>query len=91
MIRLKRLPALAAVGVLLTGCAQPEIPVQPIPPGPSPAEIADYAAAQAQNRRGQATGNADDVVQTLVSERLSVLMVRSWLCSRGRHLHGDGT
>ncbi|HEY2539508.1 MAG TPA: hypothetical protein VGI28_08440, partial [Stellaceae bacterium] len=27
----------------------------------SPAEITDYGAAQAQNRRGQATGNDDDV------------------------------
>jgi hypothetical protein len=69
MIRSKRPPALAALGVLLAGCAQPQIPIQPIPPGPSPAEIADYAAAQAQNRRGQATGNDDDIVQALDTSR----------------------
>jgi hypothetical protein len=68
MIRL-RPPVLAAVGILLAGCAQPQAPVQPLPPGPSPAEIADYAAAQAQNRRGQATGNDDDVVQALDASR----------------------
>jgi hypothetical protein len=69
MIRLKSPSALAAVGILLAGCAQPEVPAQPMPPGPSPAEIADYAAAQARNRRGQATGNEDDVVQALDTSR----------------------
>lgn len=65
MIRLKRPPGLAVVGIVLAGCAQSQVPVQPVPPGPSPAEIADYAAAQAQNRRGQVTGNNDDVVEAL--------------------------
>ena len=69
MITLKSPPALAAVGILLAGCAQPEVPAQPLLPGPSPAEIADYAAAQAQNRRGQATGNKDDVVQAIDTSR----------------------
>jgi hypothetical protein len=69
MIRPKRPLALATVGLLLAACAQPQAPVQPLPPGPSPAEIADYAAAQAQNRRGQATGNADDVAQALDTSR----------------------
>ncbi len=69
MIRPKRPPALAVVGILLAGCAQPQVPVQPLPPGPSPAEIADYAATQAQNRRGQATGNDDDIAQALYSSR----------------------
>jgi hypothetical protein len=68
MIRSKKPAALAVVGVL-AACAQPQVPVVPIPPGPSPAEIADYAAAQAQNRRGQATGNADDIALTLYSSR----------------------
>jgi hypothetical protein len=68
MIRSKKPAALAVVGVL-AACAQPQVPVEPIPPGPSPAEIADYAAAQAQNRRGQATGNDDDIAQTLYSSR----------------------
>jgi hypothetical protein len=68
MIRSKKPAALAVVGVL-AACAQPQVPVVPIPPGPSPAEIADYAAAQAQNRRGQATGNDDDIAQTLYSSR----------------------
>ena len=69
MIRPKRPPALATVGLLLAACAQSQAPIQPLPPGPSPAEIADYAAAQAQNRRGQASGNADDVAQALDTSR----------------------
>jgi hypothetical protein len=69
MTRSKKPAALASLGVLLVACAQPQAPVQPVPPGPSPAEIADYAAAQAQNRRGQATGNDDDVVQALETSR----------------------
>jgi hypothetical protein len=69
MIRPKRPLGLAIVGILLAGCAQPQAPVQPVPPGPSPAEIADYAAAQAQNRRGQAIGNNDDIAQALYSFR----------------------
>ena len=69
MIRPKRPLALATVGLLLAACAQPQAPVQPLSPGPSPAEIADYAAAQAQNRHGQATGNADDVAQALDTSR----------------------
>jgi hypothetical protein len=68
MIRSKKAAPLAIVGVL-AACAQPQVAVEPIPPGPSPAEIADYAAAQAQNRRGQATGNDDDIAQTLYSSR----------------------
>jgi hypothetical protein len=69
MIRPKRPLGLAIVGILLAGCAQPQAPVQPVPPGPSPAEIADYAAAQAQNRRGHAIGNNDDIAQALYSFR----------------------
>ena len=49
------LPAAAACA-LLAGCAQPT-PVQPLPPGPTPAEVADYARAQAQYRSGLASGN----------------------------------
>ena len=51
------LPAAAACA-LLAGCAQPT-PVQPLPPGPTPAEVADYARAQAHYRSGLASGNGD--------------------------------
>src|SRR5437764_1391579 len=58
-------PALkgAAACALLAACAQPATPVQPLPPGPTPEEVADYARAQAQYRSGQASGNGDLVMQ----------------------------
>jgi hypothetical protein len=51
----------AAACALLAGCAQPPPPVQALPPGPTPAEVIDYATAQAQYRAGEASGN-DEVV-----------------------------
>jgi hypothetical protein len=42
---------------LLTACAQPPPPVQALPPGPTPAEVTDYATAQAQYRAAQTSGN----------------------------------
>jgi hypothetical protein len=39
----------------------PEQSVKPIPPGPSAAELADYAIAQTQYRYGLATGDADAI------------------------------
>ena len=57
-------PALiAAACVLLAACAQPATPVQALPPGATPEEVADYARAQAQYRSGLASGNDDLVVQ----------------------------
>ena len=56
--------ALPAVGAcaLLAACAQPT-PVQPLPPGPTPGEVADYARAQAHYRSGLASGNDDLVIK----------------------------
>ena len=51
----------AAAGALLAGCAQPPPPVQALPPGPTPAEVIDYATAQAQYRAAKASGNGDVV------------------------------
>ena len=47
---------------LFAGCAQPPPPVQALPPGPTPAEVIDYATAQAQYRAGKASGNSDVVM-----------------------------
>jgi hypothetical protein len=51
----------AAACALLSACAQPPPPVQALPPGPTPAEVTDYAIAQAQYRAATASGNADVV------------------------------
>ena len=51
--------AIVAAFVLLAACAP--VPVQPIPPGPTPGEVADYATAQMHYRLGLATGNDDTV------------------------------
>jgi hypothetical protein len=53
---------MAAACAVLAACAQPA-PVQPLPPGPTPNEVADYARAQAQYRSGLASGNGDVVAQ----------------------------
>ena len=50
-----------ATCALLAGCAQPPPPVQPLPPGPTPAEVIDYSIAQAQYRTAKASGNGDAV------------------------------
>jgi hypothetical protein len=60
MIR-SALPAVAACA-LLAACAQPT-PVQPLSPGPTPGEVADYARAQAHYRSGLASGNDDLVIK----------------------------
>src|SRR5215469_1999630 len=51
----------AAAGALVAGCAQTPPPVQALPPGPTPAEVIDYATAQAQYRAAQDLGNGDVV------------------------------
>jgi hypothetical protein len=48
-----------ATCAVLTACAQPPPPVQALPPGPTPAEVIDYAVAQGQYRAAEATGNGD--------------------------------
>jgi hypothetical protein len=53
----------AATCALLAACAQPATPVQLLPPGPTPDEVADYARAQAQYRSALASGNGDVVTQ----------------------------
>lgn len=50
---------------MLAACAQRQIPVQPLPSGATPAEIAEYATAQAHYRLGQATGDRDAVAQSV--------------------------
>jgi hypothetical protein len=61
LIRTIGRPALAAACALLSACAP--APVQPIPPGPNPDELAYYAAAQTQYRLGLATGNDDAIAE----------------------------
>ena len=58
-------PILSATAAcaLLAACAQPPPPVQALPPGPTPAEVIDYATAQAQYRAAKASGNEDVVTQ----------------------------
>jgi hypothetical protein len=53
----------AAACALLAACAKPATPVQLLPPGPNPEEVADYARAQAQYRSALASGNGDAVMQ----------------------------
>jgi hypothetical protein len=50
-----------AVCTLFAACAQPPPPVQALPPGATPAEVIDYAIAQAQYRAATASGNSDVV------------------------------
>ncbi len=56
-------PVVAAACALLAACAPSPAPVQAIPPGPTPVEVADYATAQMQYRSGLATGNGDAVAE----------------------------
>jgi hypothetical protein len=53
----------AAACALLAACAQSAKTVQPLPPGPTPDEVANYARAQAQYRSALASGNGDVVMQ----------------------------
>ena len=53
----------AAAGALLAGCAQPPPAAQALRPGPTPAEVIDYATAQAQYRAAKASGNGDVVTR----------------------------
>ena len=50
-----------AACALFAGCAHAPPPVRALPPGPTPAEVIDYAIAQAQYRAAKASGNADVV------------------------------
>ena len=54
---------MAAACALLAACAQPPTQLQPLPSGPTPDEVADYARAQEQYRSGLASGNGDAVAQ----------------------------
>ena len=58
-------PALTAASVcaLLAACAQPPTPVQALPPGPTPDEVANYSGAQTQYRSGLARGEGDLVIK----------------------------
>jgi hypothetical protein len=61
LIRTIGCPAVAAACVLLAACAPHPASVQAIPPGPTPDELVNYAAAQMRYRLGLATGNGDAV------------------------------
>jgi hypothetical protein len=54
---------ITAAAALVAACAQPAPQVQLLPPGPTPAEVVDYAVAQAQYRAAQASGNGDIVMR----------------------------
>ncbi len=64
LIRTTSRPLVAAAFALFAAC-EPKLPPvqegQPIPPRPTPSELADYATAQMQYRLGLATGNGDAV------------------------------
>jgi hypothetical protein len=64
LVRTTTRPLVAAAFALLAAC-EPNLPPvqesQPIPPGPTPGELADYATAQMQYRLGLAAGNGDAV------------------------------
>jgi hypothetical protein len=83
-----------AAWALLTACAQPPPPIQALPPGPSPAEVIDYATAQAQYRAAKASGDGDELTHaenTLWSISQEILsrqapgLVDAWqVCERYR-------
>src|SRR6516165_10284255 len=58
-------PALTAVAAcaLLAACAHPPTPVEALPPGPTPDEVADYAGALTRYRSGLASGDGDLVIK----------------------------
>jgi hypothetical protein len=61
-MREKRYPVVAVtLAISLAACAQPP-PEQPLPPGPTAAELSDFAIAEMHRRIGAATGNADEVI-----------------------------
>jgi len=60
---IRRALSAAAACVLLGACAESPRPVQPLPPGPTPAVVADYARAQARYRAALASGDDDAVMQ----------------------------
>jgi hypothetical protein len=55
--------AITAACVMLAACAPNPQPVQAIPPGPTPDEVADYAAAQMRYRLALAAGDGDVVAK----------------------------
>ena len=66
LIRTIARPAVAAACALLAACTPFPTPVQavqPIPPGPTPEEVANCATAQMQYRFGLATGNGKAVAR----------------------------
>lgn len=84
----------AAACVLLGACAQPQRPVQALPPGPTPDEVADYARAQAQYRAALASGDGDAAMQAtntfllisqeILSRQNSSLFDAQIICERYR-------
>jgi hypothetical protein len=84
----------AAAGALLAACAQPPPPVQALPPGATPAEVTDYAIAQAQYRAAKASGDSDVVthaentfwsISQEILSRQDPRLVAAWeVCERYR-------
>ena len=84
----------AAACALFAACAQPPPPVQALPPGATPAEVTDYAIAQAQYRAAEATGNEDAVthaentlwsISQEILSRQDLRLVDAWeVCERYR-------
>src|SRR5215472_9817355 len=73
----------AAACALLGGCVQPPPPVQALPPGPTPAEVIDYAIAQAQYRAGKA-GQRRRISQEILSWQDPGLVDAWEVCERYR-------
>ena len=79
---------------LLAGCAQPPPAAQALRPGPTPAEVIDYATAQGQYRAAQISGNGDVVthaentfwgISREILSRQDPGLVDAWeLCERYR-------
>jgi hypothetical protein len=94
LIRTTSRPLVAATFALLAAC-EPDLPPvqvgQPIPPGPAPGELADYATAQMQYRLGLAAGNGDAVKkanETFYQIPREISPGRTRDCSR-RKLHAS--
>jgi hypothetical protein len=91
----KRLcPAFAiAVAISLAACAPPP-PERPLPPGPTAAELGDFATAEMHRRVGAATGNADELIaaddtlmlipRELLSRQNPPLFAAKLVCERYR-------
>jgi hypothetical protein len=65
MNKLAAFVTVALPAVMVAACSQSEPPVAPLPPGPTAEEVTYYAAAQAEYRSAEASGNDDDAEAAL--------------------------